>query len=293
MRRAWVVCLFAASSLLFNGTVLYCQPSAAPVKTQAAPQQLTREQLEHFLLTARVVSERAADVGITKTKRITLSDGQFTHDAHVQTIDIYKPVFRPAVGKVERNFRDSYKFNIAAYQLAKLMDLDMVPVCVYRVIDDKPAAVDWWVDDVMFDEEGRRKKEMEPPDLNFWSRQLNAMRNFDQLIANEDRNQGNLLIDKNWKVWAIDHSRSFRDTPVPLDPKVLKRISTKMLETLKNLNQQTLEANLLPWVTKEDIQAVLARRDWMVKFFESEIGQKGADTVLLDLPRSTPKVTIP
>src|SRR5689334_16736948 len=145
MRRARVVCLFT-SSLLFNGTVLYCQLPAAPDKTQTAPQQLTREQTEHFLLTARVVSERAADVGITKTKRITLSDGQLTHDAHVQTIDIYKPVFRPAVGKVERNFRDSYKFNIAAYQLAKLMDLDMVPVCVYRVIDDKPAAVDWWVD---------------------------------------------------------------------------------------------------------------------------------------------------
>ena len=294
MRRAWAVCLFTACSLQF-GTTLYCQTSAAavPAKTQASAAQLTREQMEHFLLTARVMSERPIEAGITRTKRITLSDGQFTHDAHVQTIDIYKTVFRSTEGKVERNFRDSYKFNIAAYQIAKILDLDMVPVCVYRVIDDKPAAVDWWVDDVMFDEEGRRKKEAEPPDLNYWSRQLNAMRNFDQLIANEDRNQGNLLIDKNWRVWAIDHSRSFRDTPVPLDPKVLKRISTKMLNSLKNLNQQTLETNLFPWVTKEDIQALLARRDWIVKFFESEINQKGAETVLLDLPRSTPKVTIP
>src|SRR5262249_22299536 len=152
----------------------------------------------------------------------TLTDGQSTHDAHVQTIDIYKPVFRPSEGKIERNFRDSYKFNIAAYRLAELMDLDLVPVCVYRVVGGKPSAVDWWVDDVLFDEEGRREKDGKPPDLSLWSNQLNLVRDFDQLIANEDRNQGNLLIDRHWKVWAIDHSRSFRDTPAPLDSQVLK-----------------------------------------------------------------------
>lgn len=285
-------CLLMAQALLSQSPAPAPTP-AIPVKSNVTSAQLTREQMEHFLLTARIVSERPIDVGITKTKRITLSDGQYTHDAHVQQIDVYKPVFRSKEGLVEKNFRDSYKFNIAAYRLEKLMNMDMVPVCVYRVVDDKPAAVDWWVDDVMFDEEGRRKKEMEPPDLNYWSRQLNEMRDFDQLIANEDRNQGNLLIDKNWKVWAIDHSRSFRDTPVPLDSKVLKRITTKLLDSMKSLNQQALEANLLPWVTKEDIQTLLARRDWMLKFFESEMAEKGADAVLIDLPRKTPQVTIP
>ena len=296
MRQAGYLCAYvAAGALLIGGYRVDCQPSPAviPATAPSTPGQLTREQMERFLQTARIVNERPIEAGITRTKRITLTDGQFTHDAHVQTIDVYKAVFRSTEGKIERNFRDSYKFNIAAYQLSKLLGMDMVPVCVYRVVDDKPSAVDWWVDDVMFDEEGRRKQEAEPPDLNYWARQLNEMRDFDQLIANEDRNQGNLLIDKNWKVWAIDHSRSFRDTPVPLDPKVIKRITTKMLDAIKALDQRTLEANLLPWVTKEDIQAVLARRNWMVKYFESEMSQKGSDAILLDLPRATPKVTIP
>ena len=296
MRRAGYLCVsVAAWSLLIGGYRAHGQPSAAviPATTPSTSGQLTREQMEHFLQTARIVNERPIEAGITRTKRITLTDGQYTHDAHVQTIDVYKPVFRSTEGKIERNFRDSYKFNIAAYQLSKLLGMDMVPVCVYRVVDDKPSAVDWWVDDVMFDEEGRRKHEVEPPDLNYWSRQLNEMRDFDQLIANEDRNQGNLLVDKNWKVWAIDHSRSFRGTPVPLDPKVIKRITTKMLDAIKALDQRTLEANLLPWVTKEDIQALLARRNWMVKYFESEMSHKGADAIMLDLPRATPKVTIP
>jgi hypothetical protein len=33
------------------------------------------------------------------------------------------------------------------------------------------------------------------------------MRAFDQLIYNTDRNLGNLLIDGDWRIWMIDHTR--------------------------------------------------------------------------------------
>jgi hypothetical protein len=221
-----------------------------------------------------------------------LTDGRYVHDAHVQQVDIYKAEYKTKDG-IEKNFRDSYKFNIAAYRLDKIMDLNIVPVCVPREIDGKPAAVDWWVDNVMFDEEGRRQKEVEPPDPNYWTRQLNTVRDFDQLIYNEDRNQGNLLIDEKWKLWAIDHSRAFKASPTVRDPKVLKRVSNKMLLAMKNLNAQVLRDNLLPFITEEDIRALLTRRDWIVKYFESEISSKGADAVVTDMPRSTPRVTIP
>jgi hypothetical protein len=255
-------------------------------------EQLTPAQMEQFLLTARILGERPAGKGITNTKRFTLTDGHYVHDAHVQQVDIYKAEYKTKEG-IEKNFRDSYKFNIAAYRLDKIMDLNMVPVCVLREINGKPAAVDWWVDNVMFDEEGRRQKSAEPPDPNYWAVQLNAVRDFDQLIYNEDRNQGNLLIDDKWKLWAIDHSRAFKPSPAVRDPKVLKRVSNKMLLSMKNLNAQVLRDNLLPFITEEDIEAMLARRDWIVKYFESEISSKGADAVVTDLPRSTPRVTIP
>jgi hypothetical protein len=148
---------------------------------------LTREQMEHFLLTAQIVATRPIQLGITHTQRVTLSDGEIYHDAHVQTIDIYKAEYRSKEG-VEKNFTDSYKYNIAAYRLDKLMDLGMVPVCVYRVVDGQPAGVDWWVDGVQFDEAGRRDKNIDPPDLNYWGLQMNDMRDFDQLIFNVDRN---------------------------------------------------------------------------------------------------------
>jgi len=248
--------------------------------------------MEHFLQTAPIVAARPIELGITHTQRVTLSDGEIYHDAHVQTIDIYKAEYRSKEG-VEKNFTDSYKYNITAYRLDKLMDLGMVPVCVYRVVDGKPAAVDWWVDGVQFDEAGRRDKNVDPPDLNEWGRQMNDMRDFDQLIYNVDRNQGNVLIDKEWKVWAIDHSRSFRINPTLRDPENLRRISGKLLQGLKTLNEQNCEAVLLPYISKDAIQTMLQRRDLLVSFFENQITQKGPDVVLTDMPRHTERVTIP
>ena len=270
------------------------QPAAVDLRGAkfVTAKQLTRDQMEQFLLNARIAAIKPIEKGITHTFRMTLTDGRMYHDAHVQQIDVYKPEYRSKEG-VEKNFSDTYKYNVAAYRLDKLLDLNMVPVCVYRVIDGKPSAVDWWVDDVMFDEEGRRDKNVDPPDLNYWGRQLNDVRDFDQLIYNVDRNQGNLLIDKEWRVWAIDHSRAFRTLPTLRDPNILRRISTKLLQHMKSLTEQDLEANLTPFISKDAIEALLARRDLLVKFFENQITQKGSDVVLTDLPHHTERVTVP
>ncbi len=291
---------FLPAVLLLTGLSSFAQPSAAPppapaaahLKSNVTAKDLTREQMEHFLLTAKIVSERPAGKGITGTRRVTMTDGQYIHDAHIQDVDIYKPEYRTKEG-IEKSFRDSYKLNIAAYRLDKILDLNIVPVCVPREVNGKPAAVDWWVDDVQFDEEGRRDKDAEPPDENEWTRQLNTIRDFDQLIYNDDRNQGNLLIDKNWKLWAIDHSRAFLDKPLLRDPNVLRRISGKMLASLRTLTEQELQDSLMPYITREDIENLLVRRDLLIKFFESEISSKGEDTVLTDIPRHTQHVTIP
>jgi hypothetical protein len=119
------------------------------------------------------------------------------------------------------------------------------------------------------------------------------MRDFDQLIYNMDRNQGNMLIDRDWRVWAIDHSRSFRTATTLRDPSVLRRITAALLQHMKTLTEPDLEANLTPFISKEAIEALLVRRDLLVKFFETQITEKGPDVVLTDLPRHTERVTIP
>ena len=60
-----------------------------------------------------------------------LTDGRRTHAAHIQTIDVYMPLFKGKDGSEEKEFKDSWKFNVAAYRLAGLLRLTyMVPVAV-------------------------------------------------------------------------------------------------------------------------------------------------------------------
>ena len=87
---------------------------------------LTRPQMEEFLLTARIVQHKALSVGVTNSQRATLDDGKLKHDAHIQTVDISKDSFQTVHG-TEMNFRDSYKFNMAAYELDKLWSLTWSP----------------------------------------------------------------------------------------------------------------------------------------------------------------------
>lgn len=247
---------------------------------------------ERFLASAPIVARKEAGQGITHSISVTLSDGAMTHDAHIQTIDVYKPLYR-AKDFVEKDFRDSYKYNIAAYRVAKMLDLDMVPVCAYRAVDGQPAAIDWWVDNVQFDEVHRRDKQIAPPDQEDWARQLNLVRVFDQLIDNVDRTQENLLIDKDWNVWMIDHSRSFRRTTVLRKPEVLRRVSRQMLDAMRALTIERCNAELQPYLVDEEIRTMLVRRDLLLKFFESAVAENGPDAVFFDIPRHTEYVTVP
>ena len=115
----------------------------------------------------------------------------------------------------ERNFRDSWTYNVAAYRVARLIDLRMVPVSVERIWNSQAAAFTWWLDDVAMDEEKRMKDKVQPPRTACWLEQMHLMRMFDELIENTDRNLGNVLYTKDWRLWAIDHTRAFRRSSVP------------------------------------------------------------------------------
>lgn len=242
---------------------------------------LTIAQKEEFLRTAKIVNDKSAKKGITDTQRVTLSDGTLTHDASVQRIDEHKDVFQGQDGTSEFNFKDSYKFNIAAWKLAKLLGMDdMMPPYVDRKYKGDSASFSWWVDDVLMDEEERTKKHATAPNLEAWNQEMYVVRVFDQLIYNTDRNLGNLLIDKNWHIWMIDHSRTFRTRRDLRNPKNLVQCDRTLLAKMKALDEPTLKKELSPYVNNEEIKGLLGRRDVIVKFFESQ-----GDRALYDRPK--------
>ena len=238
--------------------------------------------MEEFLLNAKVVARRNLSTGITNSQRATLDDGTLRHDAHIQTVDIQKASFQTA-SRTELNFRDSYKFNMAAYELDKLLELNMVPVSVERKVVGDMAAVTWWVDDTLMTELDRHKKKMEPPDLKTWNPQMYVCRVFDQLIYNTDRNLGNLVITKDWKIWMIDHTRAFRTMKSLVGPENLVQCDRKLLAKLRELTKDALTKRLERYLNSVEIEGLLARRDKIVSFFDDQVAKKGEAAVLFDL----------
>ena len=228
---------------------------------------LSVEQKEAFLKEARIQDRETVKKGVTGTVRVTLSGSTLTHDASVQSIDEFKPLFQPREGKAVRNFKDTYKFNLAAYGLAKMLGIgDMIPATVQRNYAGNRASFTWWIDDVLMEEGDRILKRAAAPDGQAWAREMAIVRVFDQLIANDDRNGGNLIIDKSWRVWMIDHTRSFRERKDVMAP-TLTAIDRSMLEKLKLLDEKSLKTDLGDYLTTPEIRALLARRDLVVAAF--------------------------
>ena len=241
---------------------------------------LTKEQIKQFLATAKVVKSHDAKKGITNTSRITLSDGTITHDASFQAIDEHKTNMQFASGRSEMNFVDSYKYNIAAYSLAELIGLDdMVPVYVERKWKGDSGSLSWWLP-VKMDEEERHKQNLVAPDADAWNKQMYKVRVLDQLVYDNDPNLTNVLISEDWKIWRIDFTRSFRTFKDLRNPGDLVRCDRQLFEKLKALDANQLAEKTKHYLTKDEVKAVMTRRDKIVDRFQKLIAEKGENEVL-------------
>jgi hypothetical protein len=273
--------------VLFSVVGLYMWLPATPAQDQPATgkPQLTCAEMEQFLHEAKIGNQRDIPKGITFPKRATLtsSDGKIVHDASIQTIHESKNSFASSRG-TELNFKDWWEFDVAGYELAKLLDLNMVPPYVERKVGGKSAALSWWIDGSMMEVDRMRKK-LVPPDLDTWNKEMYTLRIFNQLIYNTDDNLTNVLISSDWHIWMIDFTRAFRLHKNIGTIQNLVRCDRRLLANMKKLNKDLLKETMGRYLTGSEMDALLARRDQIVTFFEGEAAKKGEAAVLFDLPR--------
>ena len=273
-----VACCAGISCTLALACVLSCLPATA------SAENLSCAEMEEFLRHGAIGALRNVPQGVTLPRRATLEYKGAKHDASIQTIDISKAEYKTAKG-TELNFRDSWKYNVAAYELAKILELNMVPPYVERTIGRDRASLSWWVNDTMMEYDRRREK-IEVPDKESWNKQMYAVRVIHQLVYDTDPNLTNLLITKDWQLWVIDFTRAFRLYKTLRDPKDLVQCDRSLLAKLRALDKDTLEQKLGRWLTKAEINALAARSGKIVEFFDKETAAKGEAAVLYDFPRS-------
>ncbi len=242
------------------------------------PFRVEAEVIE-YLRTAKVVSSEAIPVGVTRPRKLLLEKDGIRAHAVFRTLDEVKSRTVLHGGRVILNPRDSYRSEVAAFELARLLGISNVAPAVERRLQSDDGSIQIWIEQAMT-ELDRRKRELQPPDGVSWRRQWWDMHVWDNLVGNIDRNQGNILIGPDWTVWWIDHTRAFQRDPALWRPEWVTHCSRSLFEALRSLDEESVTHVLRSYMGRFDLEGLLSRRRALVELIERKIAEHGERNVL-------------
>jgi hypothetical protein len=252
-------------TLAFTAVLPAQSPPPAAATESSRPWLGQEQRVEEHLRKATVTRIEDIGTGVTRPRRAFLSPDE-------PVASLAWKVLPPGRRK---GYWESYKSEIAAYELDRLLGMHMVPPAVERQINDETGAAVMWV-------EGRRSvKELggKVPSGPDWGKPLRQMQMFDNLIRNIDRNAGNILVGRPGDLILIDHSRAFT-TDKQLQNK-MERVDAELWERMQALTRENLTHTLGAWLDEAAIAAIMTRRDAMSAEVDKLIAKKGRTLVLI------------
>ena len=269
-RRCLVVTLFVIAILVFCGSqpdLAYAEGEWLDPDGEPLP-FTTDEEVLDFLSSAQIVWKEKLTTGTNKKKRKVMLDRNGVR-AHAIHRTGYEVKYISGGG-----FVDSYESEIAAYNLARLLGLSNVPPVVRR----KGGSLQIWVENATT-EASRLKDGAEPADPIGFEHQIQNLRVFDNLIANTDRNPGNILLDSRGKVWFIDHTRSFAGQEELRNPDAITGCGSELWNRLREVTDDEIRVSVKGYIGPF-MDALLDRRDLLVELLNERIKDEGASEFL-------------
>jgi hypothetical protein len=248
------------------------------------------EEVLDFLRNAPVIGYKQLTGGSNDPFRLELELPGYRVRAIFRNVDVTRRSSSSAAERLFPSFRDSYAFEVAAYEMSRLLGLDNVPPAILYEWRGERGSLQLWVEEAHT--EGERIEAGETPaDPAAWHLQRTSMLVFDNLIYNFDRNHGNQLIDARGKLWFIDHTRSFKASPTLPSGESIVVVDADLWRHLRALDRATIEASLGPYLDLPQMDALLRRHQRLLRHVERLIAERGEDQVLLSglkAPAPTP-----
>jgi hypothetical protein len=242
----------------------------------------TDDEVLEFLRTATVVSERKIGEGITGSHLLLLERGGIRMHAIYRTFRERRQTVLPSGRKIE--IRDEYRFEPAAYVLSRLLGLENVPPAILRTIGDRPGSLQIWIENSMTEKVRLRNRTRVPNDARILL-EVQIMTVFDNLIYNSDRHGGNILYDRYWNLWMVDHTRAFHVSDELLNPAGIHGCEANLWRSLKSLDRDQVRERLSQYLEPDEMDALLNRLDSLVEHIQEQIDEEGSARVLFVIPR--------
>lgn len=219
-----------------------------------------RSQVEELLATAAIIGATDMGIGRSAPKRLRLQWDQFEVRA------AWRPSGPGSTGR-------PYSPELAAYELDRMLELDMVPPTVERAIDGQLGAIQYWVNGVRL-----LRTAQEAPRTELWARQTERMKLFDSLLGNGGRVLSNMLIDPDDQLLLVDYVDAFSTDRTLSNPPA--RFDRQLVEKVKALDAPGAQQTLRKFLGDAEREALLARRDLLLAHLARLVSAHGEVAVL-------------
>jgi hypothetical protein len=239
--------------------------------SQMKEEDVSREELEYYLSRAAVVDvNRRAVPGRTAPWRIKLDYRGVERRAMFKVIDAPRPESLP----------ESYKYELAAYALDKLLDFNRIPPTVEREIEGTKGSLQMLLENCMGMDEQQRKN-IAPPDSQAFTNALDEINVFENLCYSVRQELEDILIHKqSWKIFRVDFSQAFDPTPDLIPEQEITRCSKKLYQNLQDLSDDVVKALLKNYLNEEEMAALISRKASIIQAIDKLIKEKGEAAVL-------------
>jgi hypothetical protein len=257
-------------AILFLALFLLGLPSSGKAQPANEDESLMKS-LEKYLKEASIVdiNDHIA-IGRTAPWIITLDDGKAKRRAIFKYVDSPRPSVVPS----------SYKYEIAAYELAKLLGIEIVPPVIAREIKGRKGSLQIFLENCISLKDKERKK-LAPPDPQALANAVEEVKVFENLTYDECLNKSDIKIhQETWKVCRVDFGDAFSPIAEFLQGCEIERCSRRLYQGLLQVSDEALRSTLKPCLNDEEINALLARRKLIIEKIDQLVKEKGADAVL-------------
>jgi hypothetical protein len=266
MNRTKIIFFLILSAALVGGGICYISDNSP--NRQLYP----KNETEKYLKTAEITKvEKNVGGGRTDFWKVTLNDGKTERAALFKYLNRTRP----------RAGADSYKYELAAYTLNKMMDLDLIPPVVQRYVDSQTGSLQIRVDGftTLRNLDLSKTKPQDPEKFQQYMDNIGVFEN----LTICDRDDADIMIHKvTEKVYRVDFSMAFYPDPeLILIPDIpISRCSKKFYENLSKLDDSTLRSSLRDYLNEDEIETLLIRKKLIQETIKKLIEKNGIDAVL-------------